>query len=142
MHEVRPPALGGGGEQVGAEGPAREEQAAHVRVEHAVPLGRVGLLERRRQHHAGVGDDEVHPAQLAANRFRGALHGVAVAHVGHRAGDVRVRRVAELGDELAQALLAPADERDRSPVGGEPAGGRRPDAAGGARHDGHAAGER
>jgi hypothetical protein len=142
VHEVRRCALGGGREQIGCEGPARGEQAAHVCVEHLVPLGRVGLLERRRQHHAGVRHDEVDPAQLVAYRSGGPLDGVPVAHVSRDPGDVGLARVAELGGEVAQPLLAPADERDRRPVRGKPAGGRRPDAAGGARYHGDATGER
>ena len=63
VDEVGGAAVGRGCEQVVDEGAAGGEQAADVDVEHLAPLVRVGLLERRAEHHAGVGDDEVDRAE-------------------------------------------------------------------------------
>ena len=89
------------------------EQAADVDVEHLAPLVRVGLLERRAEHHAGVGDDEVDRAERVVDAVGEA--------VGSRdVGGDRDGALAQLGGERLEAILAAADERDgrRRPRGG------------------------
>jgi hypothetical protein len=78
VHEVGAPALVGRDDQVGGERAAGAQQAADVEVEHAVPLGDVGCLERRGEHRAGVGDDEVDTADLRPDRVGGAGDRVGV----------------------------------------------------------------
>ena len=57
-------------------------QAADVDVDHLLPLGDLGLLERGAEHHAGVRDDEVDAAELGADGVGDALDVVRVGDVG------------------------------------------------------------
>jgi hypothetical protein len=114
-------------------------ETTHVGVEHPVPLGGVRLVERGGEHDARVGYDEVDRAELHAHGLREGLEGFGVGDVDR---DRNGRRALELGDEVAQSLLAAADQGDRGAVGREPPRRRGSDAAGRAGHDSDPAGER
>ena len=74
------------------------------------------LLERRAEHHAGVGDDEVDRAERVVDAFGEAVGPRDVGGDGDGA-------LAELGGERVESLLAAADERDGG-AGGVRARGR------------------
>jgi hypothetical protein len=111
------------------------EDAADVHVDHPVPLLDSQRRERRKRHHPGVVDDHVDPAPA----FPGGGH--EGPHVGG-VGDVQAaeRRVAaaaaaaaavrgDVLDELFQPVRAPRAKEQPVAVGGQAAGGGRPDAA-------------
>jgi hypothetical protein len=77
---------------------------------------------------AGVGDDDVDPAELAHGRRHRRFQGVLVGDVALGPGVAG----SQLGDELLQALGLHADRGDVRAVGGGPPGGLLADAAGGA----------
>ena len=103
-----------------------------VGVEHAPEVVGVGVFGGAREHHAGVGDDEV---EVTLDRVQGR----AVTHVGHDGV------AAELLSERLDAVAPAGDEGDVRAGGGQRAGGGGADPGGGAGdecvtcHAGHAA---
>ena len=129
VHEVRdaPRLALGGGQQVRERRVGDVQQALEVERDHPVPLLDRGVDDRAEQHHAGVVDDDVEPAELA----RGALDGgdglVPVGDVGLD------REAADLRGEPVQPVLAPRGDGDGRALLGERARRRLPDAAAGPR---------
>ena len=130
MDEVGALARLGGGEQVVDEHAAGADEAADVDVDHLLPLGDLGLLERGAEHHAGVRDDEVDAAELGADGVGDALDVVRVGDVG---GD------GEDAFEGLEAIGAAGDGGDPRALVREPLRGRGSDAAAGSGDDGDAA---
>ena len=98
-------------------------------VDHPVPLLDRGVDDRAEQHHAGVVDHGVEPAEL----LRGALHGgdrlLAVGDVGLD------REPADLGGEGVEPVLAARGDGHRRPLCGERPRRRLADPAAGARDE-------
>jgi hypothetical protein len=135
VHEVGPPAAGGGGEEVVDERLAGVQQPADVRVHHRRPLSGLGGGERRAEHHAGVGDHEVGPAELGADRGRGAGEARRVRDVGGHGDAVDLLR------ERLDAVGASGEHRDAGAARGQRPRGGGADPAAGPGDDGDASGE-
>jgi hypothetical protein len=118
----------GGAHQVRQGGVGDVEHAAHVDVHHLLPFADGGAEGRAEQHHPGVVDQGVEPAQFGDRSLdrRGRLR---------RAGHVSLenegltRVLADRLGQLLELVAAPRHQGDGRAFGGEPAGGRGPDAA-------------
>ena len=95
----------GGREQMRERGVGDVEQALEVERDHPVPLLDRRVDDRAEQHHAGVVDDDVEPAELGDGALDGGDRLVAVGDVGLD------REPAELAGERVEPVLAPRGER-------------------------------
>ena len=109
------------------EGLARDQEVAGAedRVV-AVPLGQRGLLDRGAGGDAGVGDDDVDPAELARPPPRRPRATAVLG--GHVAGDGQPA-VAVLGDRLARAVAVEVERHHARAGGGQRGDDRAPDPA-------------
>jgi len=112
---------------------AQYSRPEHVELDHLLPL-----LQRRadrlaEQHHAGVVDERVEPAELGHRALNGTGRLLLVGDVAlqHQRG---AAPVADAGRERLHPVLAPCRQCHRRAVIRERGGGGRADAARGPRH--------
>jgi hypothetical protein len=98
------------------------EPALDVDGDHAVPLLGVRAGDRAREHQAGIVDQRVQPPKSPGGLLDGRLGLDAVGDVGFY-GQRGAARLADLGGGGVQAVPATGNQRDRSTVLGESAGG-------------------
>jgi hypothetical protein len=105
-------------------------QALHVQVHHGVPLVHGCTLDRAQQHHAGVVDHGVQPAQLVDGALHGGLRLRAVGHVGLD-GQRLPAGLLDLGGQGLEPVGAARGHGHGRSVGGQVARAGLADAAGG-----------
>jgi hypothetical protein len=119
----------GGTQEVRERGVGDVEQPLEVDLDHPVPLLDRGVDDRAEQHHPGVVDDDVEPAELLHRALDGSLRLLAVRHI-------RLdRQAADLGRERVQPVFAASHGGHRRAMGGEHPGRRLTDAAACARDE-------
>jgi hypothetical protein len=99
-------------------------RAEQVGLDHAPVLLALVGREGRRQHDAGVVDEDIRAAEVPLHALGGSDDRLAVRDVGFD-GD---RAVAELVGKRLDAVRAAGEQRDPMAVGGQRAGGRLADA--------------
>ena len=110
------------------------DRAEQVDLDHLPVVVALVGVEGTEQHDAGVVDQDVGAAELVLDALGGGDDAVAVGDVGLDGDGPVAQLVSERGDAVEPA----GEERDAVAVGGEGAGGGRPDAGGGAGDDGDA----
>ena len=107
------------------------EQALQVEVDHPLPFLGGRVLDRPQEHHAGVVDDDVEPAQLVDRAVDGGDRLLLLGDVGLDR-ERGVPRSADLGRQALEPLEPAGGDRDLGAEGGELPRGRLADPAAGA----------
>ena len=125
-------AVGGAGLELVEEDLGGGDGAEEVDLDHLPVVGALVGGERAEEHDAGVVDQDVGAAELVLDAPRRGDEAVAVGDVGGDGDGV----VAELLRDCGEAVGSPRQERDAVAVGGQRAGGGRPDSGRGTGDDG------
>ena len=129
-----------GGQQVGKRGVRHRQGAPDVHLEHPVPLLDRRVDDRAEQHHPGVVDHDVEPAELVDGSCDRGGGLVAVGDVSLDRHDP-YRQAVQLVRQLVEPIRPARDHGDIGAQLGQPGRGGPADPAGGARDQSDGSGE-